>query len=153
MFIIKTSSTWFHVNLILHPLHFLIQQLLHMKLSYPPLEGKLVFNLLHDEDFTILYITDTIQNPPASHQLLTKAKLNMWIISINGEEPITYQGELDELNSHKNTRGKSKVKISLCRRNIYYIIATNLIKSDLWFKILKFVSQRNLPHQRTLENF
>ena len=28
--------------------------------------------------------------------------------------------------------------------------ALDLIKSDLWFNILKFVSQRNLPHQRIL---
>ena len=41
-FIIFTWSNWFHVNLILHPLHFVIQQLSHMELSYPPLERKLV---------------------------------------------------------------------------------------------------------------
>ena len=44
----------------------------------------------------------------------------MWIIAINGEEPITYQGMLDEPNIHQNTRGKSKVKISLCRKKIYH---------------------------------
>ena len=42
MFIIQTSSTWFHVNLILHPLHSVIQKFSHMKLSYLPLEIKLV---------------------------------------------------------------------------------------------------------------
>ena len=42
MFIIQTSSTLFHVNLILYPLHFVIQQLSHMKLSYIPLERNLV---------------------------------------------------------------------------------------------------------------
>ena len=42
MFIIHTSSTWFYVNLILHPLHFVIQQLSHIILSYLPLEIKLV---------------------------------------------------------------------------------------------------------------
>ena len=42
MFIIQTSSTWFHVNLILHPLHLLIQNFSHMKLSYLPLERKLI---------------------------------------------------------------------------------------------------------------
>ena len=39
---IKTSSNWFHVNLILNPLHFVIQKWSHMKFSYLPLERKLV---------------------------------------------------------------------------------------------------------------
>ena len=43
----------------------------------------------------------------------------MCIITINGEEHITYQGALDELNCHQTTLGKSKVNISLCRRNSY----------------------------------
>ena len=34
-------------------------------------------------------------------------------IAINGEEPITDQVALDELNHHQTTRVKSKVKISL----------------------------------------
>ena len=38
----------------------------------------------------------------------------MLSITINWEESIIAKGALDELNSHKNTRGKSKVKISLC---------------------------------------
>ena len=42
----------------------------------------------------------------------------MWIISINGEEPITSQGALDQLHCHKNPRRKSKVKISLYRSKI-----------------------------------
>ena len=43
IFIIQTSSTWFHVKLILHPLRFVIQQFSHIKLfastyflGYPP---------------------------------------------------------------------------------------------------------------------
>ena len=43
----------------------------------------------------------------------------MWIVTINGEEPITDQGVLDELNSHQTPRGKSKINISLCRRKSY----------------------------------
>ena len=43
----------------------------------------------------------------------------MWIVAINGGEPITAQGVLDELNRHQNPRGESKIKISLCRRKIY----------------------------------
>ena len=54
-----------------------MRQLSHMKLSYLP-------NLLDDEDFTIPYITDTIPNYPAGHQLLSQAKINLWIIAMNG---------------------------------------------------------------------
>ena len=47
------------------------------------------------EYFTIPYVTDTILNSSDVHQLPTQAKLNVWIILINVEEPITYQGALD----------------------------------------------------------
>ena len=61
-----------------------------------PLSGKkIVFNLL-DSDYT--YVIDTIQNSPASRQLPVQAKKNMWIIAINGEEPVTSPVALDELN-------------------------------------------------------
>ena len=43
----------------------------------------------------------------------------MWIIAINGEEPITAQGALDELNLNQTPRGKSKIKISLFKRKSY----------------------------------
>ena len=43
----------------------------------------------------------------------------MLIVAINGEEPITDQGVLDELNRHQNPRGTSNIKISLCRRKSY----------------------------------
>ena len=43
----------------------------------------------------------------------------MCIVAINGEEPITAQVVLDELNRHQTQRGKSKIKISLCRRKSY----------------------------------
>ena len=43
----------------------------------------------------------------------------MWIVAINGEEPITAQGVLDELNHHQTQRGKSNIKISLCGRKRY----------------------------------
>ena len=45
--------------------------------------------------FTIPYATDTIPNLPAVHQLPTQDKNILWIIAINGEEPITYQGAPD----------------------------------------------------------
>ena len=43
----------------------------------------------------------------------------MWILAINGEEPITAQCVLDELNRHQTSRGKSNIKISLFRRKGY----------------------------------
>ena len=53
----------------------------------------------------------------------------MWIISINGEESITSQGAIDELNFHQTTCGKSKVKINLCRRKSYQITYIEEIRS------------------------
>ena len=41
--------------------------------------------------------------------------------TIKGEEPITYQGVIGELNCHQNPRGKSKIKIILFRRKRYQI--------------------------------
>ena len=78
-------------------------------------------NLLYDEYFTIPYITDTIPISPSGHQLPSQAKINVWIIAINGEEPIKAQGVLDVINFHQNPRGKSKIKIRLCRSKIYQI--------------------------------
>ena len=75
-------------------------------IELPPSGNKIGFNLLDDEDFTIPYITDTIHNSPAVHQLPSQAKRNLWIVAINGEEPITSQGVLDEPNSNKTPRGK-----------------------------------------------
>ena len=43
----------------------------------------------------------------------------MWIVAINGEEPITYQGVIDELNRNQTPWGKYNIKISLCRRKNY----------------------------------
>ena len=43
----------------------------------------------------------------------------MWIVSINGEEPITSQGVLDELYRHQTLRGESKIKISIFIRRSY----------------------------------
>ena len=82
-----------------------------------PTSGKKVgFNLLDNEYFAITYITDTTTNSLAGHQPPSQANINVWIVAINGEEPITYQGVLDELNHHKTPRVKSMIKISLCRR-------------------------------------
>ena len=89
------------------------------EIELPPSGKKISFNLLDDEDFTIPYISDTIPKFPAGHQLSAQAQKNVWIISINGEKPITAQGVLDELNCHQNPRGKSNIKISLCRRKNY----------------------------------
>ena len=88
-------------------------------MELPPSGKKVGFNLLDDEDFKIPYITDKKPNSLAIHQLPSQAKRNVWIIYINGEEPIIAQGVLAELNHHQNPRGKSKIKISLHRRKRY----------------------------------
>ena len=100
---------------------FCDKKILTYEIELTPSGQKVGFNLLDDEYFTIPYITDTIPNPPDSHQLPTQAKRNVWIIYINGGEPIIDQGTLDELNLHQNNCVKYKVNISLCRRKIYQI--------------------------------
>ena len=81
---------------------------------------KVVFNILYYEDFTMPYINYTIPNSLVGNQLLTQAKQNLWIISINGEEPIASQGALYEMDCHQTPHGKYKVGISLFRRNSYH---------------------------------
>ena len=50
---------------------------------------------MDDEYFIIPYITlIQIPNSPAGRQLPTQANKNVWIIDINEEEAITYQGAL-----------------------------------------------------------
>ena len=56
---------------------------------------------MDDEYFTIYYVIDTIPNLPADHQLPIQDKRNVWIIDIYGEENITYQGAIDEINTTK----------------------------------------------------
>ena len=73
-FTIWPWSTWFHVNLILYPLHFVIQKHSRMKLSYLHLERKIGLKLLDDEDFTLLYVMDKIPNSPDGRQIPTQAK-------------------------------------------------------------------------------
>ena len=43
-------------------------------MELPPAGNKIGSNLLDDEDFTILYVADTIPNSPAGHQPPTQAK-------------------------------------------------------------------------------
>ena len=79
----------------------------------------------------------------------------MWIFAINGEEPITAQGVLAELNLHQTLRGNQRSRSAYAegpatKEHILKKFALDLIKSDLWSHILNFVSQRNLRHQRIL---
>ena len=48
--------------------------ILTYEIELPPYIKKVVFNLFDDEDFTIPYVTDTIPNFPAGHQLPTQAE-------------------------------------------------------------------------------
>ena len=83
------------------------------EIDLPPDGKKVGFNLLDDEDFKIPYITDTIPNSLDCHQHPSQANRNVWIIAINGEETITDQGVLDEINCHQATREKSNININL----------------------------------------
>ena len=76
------------------------EKIITYDIELTPFGKNIGFNLLDDEDFTIPSITDTIPNSPAGNQLPSQAKRNVWIVDINGEEPITSQGVLDELNRH-----------------------------------------------------
>ena len=62
--------------------------ILTYEIELPTALNNVDFNLMDDEDFIIPYITDTIPNWPAGNQLPTQDKQNLWIIDINGEEPI-----------------------------------------------------------------
>ena len=53
----------------------------------------------------------------------------MWIIPINGEDLITAQATLDEVQHYQNQRWKSEVKISICRRKSYQ--KTDI--EEIWF--------------------
>ena len=125
------------------------------EIELPPSGKKIDFNLTDDGYFSIPYVTDTIPNSPTLRQLPSQPKLNAWTISINGEYPITSQGAIDELNFHQTPRENPR-SISVYaegranREQILNIYVPNLIKSDLWFQISKFVSQKNLPPQITL---
>ena len=70
IFIIQTSSTWFHVNLILYTLHLVIQQPSHIKLSYLPIERKLVL---------IYWIMKTLK----SHTSLIHPQINRLVINFH----------------------------------------------------------------------
>ena len=94
-------------------------KILAYEIYLPPSGNKISLNLLYDEYFTIPFVNDTISNSPSGHQLPTQSKLNVWIVAFNGEDPITAQGALDELNCYKTPRGKFKVKISMCTNNSY----------------------------------
>ena len=47
------------------------EKIITYDIELPPSGKKIGFNLLYDEYFTIPYITDTIKNSPAGHQLLS----------------------------------------------------------------------------------
>ena len=69
----------------------------------------------------------------------------MWIIVINWEEPITSKGDLDELNQHKNSHEKSKVKISLLRSKIYQRTDLEYIRS-VFDQVISMVSHIKFHH-------
>ena len=61
-----------------------------------------------------------------------RLRKNVWNISINIEESITYQGSLDEMQNYQNQYGTSNFKISLYRRKIYQRIDIEKIRSRFY---------------------
>ena len=59
------------------------------EIELSPSGNKFGFNLRYYEDFTIPFITVTIPNSPAGHQLPAQDKLDVWIVDINREDVIT----------------------------------------------------------------
>ena len=88
------------INLILYELDltstpFSDTKIITYEIDLPPSGNKVGFNILNDEYFTTPYITDTTSNSPAGQIFSSEARKNVWIIDINGEEPIIDQGVLD----------------------------------------------------------
>ena len=74
---------------------FIDTKIITYETESPPSGKKIGFNILDEKDFTIPYVIDTIPNSPASHQLLTQVKKNVWMIATNREELVTAQGAID----------------------------------------------------------
>ena len=95
------------------------------------------------------------QNSPASHKLLTQDK-NMCGSLISTEKSLSdikvcLMNSISIKLHVNNPRSRSVyAKVKATRGKILKIFGPNLIKSDLWFHILKFVSQSNFSPQRTL---
>ena len=89
------------------------------EIELPPEGKKICLNFMDDNEFTTPYIIETINNLTTYHQFPTQDNKNVWIISINREDPITTKGETDKLEQHQAQSRNSKVNISLCRKNIY----------------------------------
>ena len=111
--------------------------------------NKIGFNLLDKEDFTIPFIIDEIKNSPDSHQLVTQANNNMWIISKNGEEPIKEKGSLEKYRTIKLNMVNKRSRLIYSKgkstsRQILNTFGPDLIKSDPWFHISNFFSQKIL---------
>ena len=73
---------------------------------------------MYGDYFTIPYVSNA--NPNSLAFNLQHRLRKMCGYSFIGEETITSQGKLDEINTHKTSRGKSKVNIILCIIKIYH---------------------------------
>ena len=70
LFVIHTPSTWFRVNLILHPIHSSIQQFSHMKFSYLLLEINLalIYFMMKILKYPMSLIKSQIHQPVINFQ-------------------------------------------------------------------------------------
>ena len=153
-FIIRTCLTWFHVNLILHPLHFVIQQFSHMKLSYLLLEIKLF--LIYWMRKILQSLMSLIQYQLHHPVINFQHRLRKMFGSLLSMDNTPSQLKARSMNSSaiilnvENTRPTSVYQEGISNRGqILKRFVPYLIKSDLWFHILRFVSHRNLSPQIT----
>ena len=131
--------------------------ILTYEIELPPAGNKIRFNLLDYEDFTIPCVIDKITNETASNQIITQAK-KMCVSLLPMEKSPSYIKDL-LINSSTirlnvgNTRSRSVYAEGRATRvHTLKIFGTDLINSELWFHILKFISQRNFSPQGTLVN-
>ena len=123
------------------------------EIELPPSGNKIGFNLLDDEYFTIPSVIDKIPNSPDSHHLLTQYKKNVWIVAINGEDTITEQVTLDEIQKHKTQSVKYKFNISIFIRKSYQMTDLEWIWS-MFDQVIPVVShiEVNLPEKHIAPN-
>ena len=155
IFIIQTSSTWLHENLILHPLHLVMRQLSHMTLSYLPMERKKIsiywmMNIL--QSLTSLILSQIFQLVINFHHIL-REKVGLYLSMYKSVSQLKVYLMNSIIIKLRRVNPRSISVYAEGRTTKGHILkkfTLDCIKSDLWFYILNFVSQINITHQRIL---
>ena len=71
-----------------------------------PQSKKIVINLMDDDDLNITYILYNIPNYPSVHQLPSQANNNLYVLKMDGEEPITAKCAPEDIRLHQNNKWK-----------------------------------------------